>query len=353
MSDNLDVTRSWFATLCNPEEHGYFGTPQEICERLRDEWIAGSATRTGAWAYCISADGLHHLHMALEDVKPMRFSAVKKSYAVGAHLEPTKGGKKQAEDYIYKRPPYEEKGEQVICVVQHGEIRGNSSARSDFTIIETMIAEGFTPHQILDCNFAFRRYTKEIREAYFRKRFKETPPFREVKVHYIVGASGSGKSHTYVDLCKSQGEDAIYMVSDYSTNGGFDLYNGEPILFMDELKSQLRYDTLLSILDGYKKQLHARYSNIWMLWNDVRISTVYPPEELYDLMVPEDRQFTDTYTQLKRRITDITYCWTDGTDYHRYTIPMSAYKDYISLQIAAKRSIVAETAPIPSLFDET
>ena len=43
-----DVTRSWFAVFNHPEEHGYSGTPQVICERLRDEWVGNSSTRTGA-----------------------------------------------------------------------------------------------------------------------------------------------------------------------------------------------------------------------------------------------------------------------------------------------------------------
>ena len=73
-----DVTRSWFAVFNHPEEHGYSGTPQEICERLRDEWVGNSSTRTGAWAYCVSAAGLHHVHMVLEDSVAMRFSASKK-----------------------------------------------------------------------------------------------------------------------------------------------------------------------------------------------------------------------------------------------------------------------------------
>ena len=90
-----DVTLSWFATLNNPADHGYPGSPQEVCEQLRDEWIQDSTTRTGAWAYCISAEGLHHVHMVLEDAVAMRFSMVKKTYAIGAHLEPTKGSKKR------------------------------------------------------------------------------------------------------------------------------------------------------------------------------------------------------------------------------------------------------------------
>lgn len=119
-----DVTRSWFAVLNNPQDHGYEGTPQEICEQLRDEWVQDSTTRSGAWAYCISAAGLHHIHMVLEDTTAMRFSAIKKTYAIGAHLEPTRGSKRQAEDYICKRHPYAEKGEEVVRIVRAGTIMG-------------------------------------------------------------------------------------------------------------------------------------------------------------------------------------------------------------------------------------
>ncbi len=80
------VSCSWFAVFNNPVEHGYAGTPQEICESLRDEWIKDSKTRTGAWVYCVSADALHHVHMVLEDTVSMRFSKVKKEYAKGAHF---------------------------------------------------------------------------------------------------------------------------------------------------------------------------------------------------------------------------------------------------------------------------
>ena len=80
---SAEVSKSWFAVLNNPAERGYTGTPQEICEQLRDEWIRDSTTRSGAWAYCVSAAGLHHIHMVLEDKVAMRFSMVKKSYAEG------------------------------------------------------------------------------------------------------------------------------------------------------------------------------------------------------------------------------------------------------------------------------
>ncbi len=36
------VSRSWFAVFPNPEQHGYTGTPEQIVEKLKEEWISGN-----------------------------------------------------------------------------------------------------------------------------------------------------------------------------------------------------------------------------------------------------------------------------------------------------------------------
>lgn len=91
-------SKSWFCVFNNPQEV-YSGEPEVIAEQVLEEWVKDHPTRTGAVAYCVSADGLHHLHMVLEDTNKARFSALKKAYPK-AHLEPTMGNKQQAEDYI-------------------------------------------------------------------------------------------------------------------------------------------------------------------------------------------------------------------------------------------------------------
>lgn len=337
-----DVTRSWFAVLNNPQDRGYEGTPEQICERLKDEWIRDSTTRSGAWAYCISADGLRHIHMVLEDAVAMRFSAVKKSYAIGCHLEATKGTKKQAEDYIMKRHPYAEKGEEVVCIVRTGTILGAPGKRTDIEAIGALIEDGLTPHEIMDGNFSFRRYEREIKSAYFRRLWKETPPQREVTVHLLVGESGTGKTFKYVELCDDIGEDNICFVSDFAV-GGLDHYEGEPVLYIDEYKGQYPYSTFLTLIDKYKAQIHARYINVWCLWNEVYIATVFPPEELYRLMVPAERRNIDSREQMYRRISDVTYCFKDGEEYRRFVLPMSKYKGYADLVNQA-------TYELPALF---
>ena len=324
------VSKSWFAVLAlaNPETSDYSGKPQEICEQLRDAWVGTSDTRTGAWAYCISKDGFHHAHMVLEDSKAMRFSAVKQVFGT-AHIEATKGDKRQAEDYITKQGKYAESGEQVVCVIRHGEIQGKGQGhRSDLDQIHEMLEAGMRPSEIFRANFSYRRYSSLIKSAFYDLRREQTSPIREVKVHYRLGKSGSGKTYYFKRLCEIFGRDEVHLVSEYE-RGGFDAYLGEKIIFLDEFKGQLRFSTLLSLLDCYPTQVGARYSNVWTLWDEVYITSVIPPEQLY---FSEDFNKHDKIDQLLRRISDITYCYKDIDGYYEYTIPMSEYTSYEELQ---------------------
>lgn len=324
MSDS--VSKSWFCVLNNPEEHGYTGTPEEILDKLKEEWVSGFPTRTGAWTYCISADGLKHIHMVLEDQKAMRFSAIKKSYAVGMHFEPTKGSKDDAENYINKRGKFEEKGEKILCSAVYGEIKGAQGSRRDLEIFEELICSGYTPTQIFAISISYLRYEKLIRAAFWQKKIDDTPAFREITVSWHIGESGTGKSHTYLDLIDKYGRDRVYMVSDYDS-GFLDSYEAEPVLFLDEYRGQLRYATLLSILGGYTTQIHCRYKNVYMVWNEVHITSVKTPEEVYQNLIADDsEQKIDTYEQLRRRINYIVYHWKDCSGFHEYQIPMNEFQ---------------------------
>ena len=306
--------------------------PSEIAEKVLEIWISDHPTRTGAVAYCISSNGLEHLHMVLEDSNQARFSALKKLYPQ-ANLQPTKGTKEQAEDYINKRGKFAEKGEQVLYIAKYGEIKGSQGQRKDLEVIQDYIEQGLTPSQIMAQNISYRRYEKIIKDAYFDKRKAETPYLRDVKTVWHVGESGSGKTYFSKELIEQYGEDSLYLVTDYD-NGGLDRYNGEPILFLDEFRGQIKYGTLLGMLQGYKQQFHARYTNIVGLWNEVYFATVLPPEKVYQNMVQENRD-TDTQNQLFRRIDEIVYHWKDEDGYHEYSMPMSEYVDYNDLKCRA------------------
>lgn len=336
--NNSDVSRSWFAVFNNPQDHGYTGTPGEIIERMKNEWIGRNPNRKGYWAYCISAQGMHHVHMVLENTCSMRFSLVKKAYPK-AHLEPTKGSRQQVLAYINKQPPFDKKAETVVCKTSHGNIEGRStynpkSKSSALQIAGQMIADGMTPKAIMDQDIRFRAYEAIIKKAYFDKRYDELPILRNVKVVWHLGASGSGKTYTYAQLCNQHGEDKVYLFNDYANNGvgGFDNYQGEEILFMDELKADsLPFNTLLSLLQGYKTQLRCRYANSVALWNEVHIASIYPPEEIFESLVPGDHRHTDTLKQLLWRINTYVYHYVEGAEYRTFELPAEKYTDYHSL----------------------
>ena len=329
------ISRSWFAVLNSPQEHGYSGTPDEIIEKLKDDWIKDKPLRKGYWAYCISSSGLPHVHMILENSGAMRFSAVKKAYPT-AHLEPTKGSKKQVLAYIKKEPPFDEKGEKIIESVSYGNIEGFkkyplTNNNDTLVTIENLIEEGLTPAQIMAEDIRFREKEGIIRKAYFAKRYKETPPLRKVKVIWHLGESGSGKSYTYVKLCEQHGDDKIYFFSDYSNRGvgGFDNYCGEPILFMDELKpNSLPFELLLTITQGYRTQIHCRYSNCYVLWNEIHITSIFSPEDIYSGMVSKETQDKDTIKQLIRRITGFIYHYVDNGEFKTFEISGSDYTNF-------------------------
>lgn len=299
-----ETSRSWFAVFNNPADHGYEGTPEEVCERLKQEWIADSTTRTGAWSYCISKDGLHHIHMVLCDSKQMRFTSVKKTYCIGMHFEATRGTKKQADDYINKRGAFEEKGETIEYITYHGEIRGRQGHRSDLEEYYERLQAGETPKDIMHDNPRAYCHINVLKNMYYDIRSENTPIVRDIKVYWHTGKSGSGKSYDRVKLAEKVGEDNIYYLTSFNT-GAFDNYNGEPVLWLEDFRGfDFKLQELLRILDRYKAEIPARYTNVKALWNEVHITSVLTPRECYSKVCLDDN---DRIEQLLRRITSIVY----------------------------------------------
>ena len=125
---------------------------------------------------------------------------------------------------------------------------------------------------------------------------------------------------------------------------GFDKYNGQSILFYDDLKveserysvgsqNQMRYDDLLALLDGYRNQMDCRYSNNFALWTTVEVTSIFPPDELYERFDIMDRE-RDSYEQLRRRIDMLVFHYKDKDgNLAEREMPMAEYVNYHALQI--------------------
>jgi len=343
MMDNDVASRSWFCVFNNPAEHGYEGTPEEVCNRLRDEWCTeDTPMRTGAWLYCVSEKGLHHIHMVLEDTKVMRFSKIKKSYAIGMHFEPTRGNKSQVEDYINKVGKFEEKGEEVLFKCTIGDLVGHRGKRTDLDSISDFIYEGFTPADVLSKNPNYYRYETIIRKMYFDKRSQDTPLVRDVKVIWHTGASGSGKSYSRVRLAEEIGEENIYYVTEFS-NSSFDGYCGQSVLWLEDYRGEFRYGDILRLLDVYKADVHCRYTNAKALWNEVHITSIYHPKGCYYKQLEGT---LDTIDQLLRRISCIRYHWVTNGEYKELDFSVDTDLESMRLFVQKLRSVEYEAVDL-------
>ena len=311
--------------------------PEYLANYLSYLWNESGKGRTCAIAVCISANGCYHAHMALYGNTTTLSNVAKILYS--SHVEPQLGGKAELQNYLLKQGKYEEKGETILYVKDIDKIQDVSGKRNDLEVIEEMLIKGFTPQQILDTNFQFYRYEKMILHAYTDQRIREAPIQQELYVEYHVGDSGTGKTYFYKQLCEKAGVDNIYILTDYDNNasGGLDSYmkiGAPPILFMDEYKGfGISYGKLLIMLNGYTRmQTHSRYTNSYNLWNEVYITSVYPPEAIYQNMVSNEHQDLDSYTQLLRRINKIVYHYIENGEYKTYPIDSKDYTTYEDLR---------------------
>lgn len=341
--------RAWMVTsqIKNFENMGLteeqYKNPEYIASVLTNLWCESGKDRVCAIAVCISANGLYHTHMAcygntttLKKVSDILYQS---------HVEPQLGGKKELSGYLLKEGKYAEKGERVLYTLGIENIQDNQGSRSDLEDIEEMLLKNMTPQQILSQSFRYYKYQNMILNAYADLRISNAPVRTNVYAEYHVGESGTGKSYTYNMLCEQYGIDNIYLLTDYDNNasGGMDAYMrvGAPkILFMDEFKGfGISYQKLLSMLSGYSRmQTHARYTNAFNLWSMIHITSIYPLEELYEIMVAKEYRKSDSYEQLKRRISKIIYHYIEDGEYKTYELDAKKYTSYEELKAMASHN---------------
>ena len=309
--------------------------PEILANFFVETWENSGKDRKAGISVCKSETGLYHCHMAcygntttLKKVSDILYKS---------HVEPQLGGKEALKGYLLKEGKYAEKNEVVLYSLGMESVQDIKGKRNDLSEINDLIKGGATPEQIFEESFRYRRYEKMIKAEYINQRIKQTPIIKEgLKRIWIVGESGTGKSYYYKQLCDREGVENIYFATDFD-NGGLDYYieNGAPpILFLDEFKGNMKFSQLLVLLDKYSRaQIHCRYSNCYCLWNTVIITSVYPPDEVYNFMVEDEKRNRDKIEQLLRRLDEIWYKYKnkDG-EYETIKISAKEYTNYEDLK---------------------
>ena len=316
--------------------------PETLAQSFTGIWNESGNNRTSAIAVCESKEGLYHAHMAIYGNPTTLKNAAKILF--DSHVEPQLGGKKALTAYMTKEGSSANKGEKVLYTLGIENIMDSlQGKRNIFDIIDADIAAGKTPSEILSRGIAFYRYERIIKKAFLDKKIKKMAIMKELHTEWHCGTSGSGKTYVYNQLCEKMAPNQIYLMTDYDLNstGGLDEYldaGAPPILFMDEFKADsMTYGKLLTILSPYSRmQTHCRYSNTYNLWSTCIITCIYPPEEIYHQLVPEEKRNIDSFKQLLRRLTKIVYHYIENGIYKTFSVSGNDYVDYETLILQAK-----------------
>lgn len=185
--------------------------------------------------------GTEHYQGYFEFTQPKWFTTIKKYLSkehigVDAHIEARRGKRSQAREYCMDEetrisPQYYEYGE----FIEDGE-------RTDLTDIMHDIENGMSFYDLSKKHgnrfIRVMKWAKEYRQSHLENKFKRV--FRNMKVYYIYGSAGCGKT-SYV--FQKHGYDDVYRTTNYEF-GWIDDYNGEKILFLDELFNFLILDEM-------------------------------------------------------------------------------------------------------------
>lgn len=290
-------------------------------ETLVDIWVRGDKRHKGRSpelngvmaGFERGEEGTHHVHIWICSKNAIDIEVIKDRYPK-FHIDVTGANEaEEVESYISKTGKHEGKGEQLCEPVKWGEYfcTNRSAAKKLYQDLEEYVKQGMTPSQIILQDARFAMHEQMVQSYFGAYRQSRIKPLREVKTIYHTGEVGAGKSYTYVQLCNEHGEENVYLFNgSTSTHGGFDEYEGEPYLVLDEIRADtFKLPELLTLLDGYKRRLPARYKNKYAAWEEVHITTVIPPEKLFEGMRKGGKM--DTFEQLQRRLDVVMYHYKD------------------------------------------
>ena len=255
--------------------------PQSIC----DELVAYCALHDyGCYCTaCRSSKDLDHVHavITVRTRDSIRVSALAKTLGK-SHVEYMCGTKFDALSYIRKEGKYAEKGEFILAEAGNpDDIQDNSGSRSDIRNFDKLAAaENFCLEQWL-----LEHCKNSARMRYYRERYMMLmahtmgKSLRNVRVIYVQGETGSGKSHGAYERFASRG---MFTAACDGRSCPFDGYQCEPVLHLEELRpGQFSFAEMMRILDIYPYTVNIKGGHCPACWDTVVITTAFPLSEWY------------------------------------------------------------------------
>lgn len=248
--------RAYQLTLNNPLTYGM------THEKIKEILTAIPSLDYACMCDEIGEQGTPHTHVYLKTRNPLKFTTLKNKFP-SAHLEKAQGTPQANRDYIRKEGKWTDSDKKETNLPETfeeiGELPKNQQGeRTDLEFLYDLVKEGCSNADILEqcTDVAIKFYDKinRIRYDYYSDKYKSKRRLN-LRVHYITGETGMGKSR---DILDEFGDENVYRITDYQHP--FDGYQLEPVIVFEEFRSSLRLQDMLNYLDVYPIKLPARYA---------------------------------------------------------------------------------------------
>ena len=279
-------TRKYQITINNPTKHGLqYDDIYRKCTEMEPEYFCMSE-EVGAERHT------HHVHIFIKFTNPRSFGPIKKVFPT-AHLEACKYSDQANIDYVFKQNgAQEEYGQETNIKASHrewGVISEKIVKETASAAVKKLVDEGLTTKEIIDIYpknvYRVKQIDSyvEIRKKALYKRFEYEN--RDVKVIYIFGDAGSGKSHYVHEKHKYD----ICVANDYKQP--FETYDYQSVMVFEEFRSDIPYKQMLQYLDKYPCSLPHRYVNKQACYTTVYVISNIRLEEQYKDVNRDDQSW--------------------------------------------------------------
>ena len=298
-------SRKYLLTINNPKEHGF----DHALIRQNLEQLKGCIY----WCLCdeVGEEGTPHTHIYAAFKNQVMFSTIKQRfYAV--HIDAARGSHSENRDYIRKEGKWRDTDKAETNLPETFEESGELPEQPDRRVkqseaILTMVENGASDGEIMRTYPSAMYRLKNIeqaRQTLLEEKFREE--WRVLRVEYIWGATGVGKTRSVMDKHSYKN---VFRVTNYAHP--FESYKGEPVILFDEFRSSLPLVDMLKYLDGYPLMLPCRYEDKVACFTEVYIISNIPLEQQYPNVQVEE---PESYAAFLRRINEKYEMLADNAD---------------------------------------
>lgn len=232
------------------------------------------------WSWCGQLESGHETHnehyQLYVEAKNAIFGSSLSNAFGKAHVEHRRGTRVEAFEYCIKDDTRVD-GPYFHGIDAASVAAGGQGKRNDLEYVRDLVKDGITYKDLLlngdgSVQRVLAAHGQYVRDLVYAYQSELASNKRDVRVSYVYGAPGVGKTSTVLDMYPD-----AYRVKSYEH--AFDSYEGQSTLILDEFAGQINFHELMNMLDVYPYECEARFRNRWALWSRVIIISNLPPKQ--------------------------------------------------------------------------